>query len=219
MDYLKTLLEALRASAYSLAALILPGAFLVEVVRRAFGIEGAVPWDPPVPYITCAYVAGFTLQGVSSRMFGWQLFRKATTNDSSVKDKDQAIETARALLAKRYDVDNLPPPSVVDVALTKAGEHREVYDKFTALRDMSRSLATVFAVMTVAAGVRLVLSSASGNGLMIRECAAALVVGIVGFWGTVDRYRRLQTLPEKAIAGVFVAQHLKERLPLDNKTS
>jgi hypothetical protein len=211
METLKGLLDALRASVYNMAALMLPGAFLVEIVRRSFGIGELVPWHPPVPYLIAAYVAGFTLQGISGMVFHWAPVRRATADDAQTAARAAASATAAALLVKRYDVASIPPGSLVDVALTRAADQREVYDKFTALRDMSRALALAFALTALGAGVRLATLGETAGPLQVRGCIAGLVVGLVGFFGSVDRYRRFAELPEKAILSVLIALELKER--------
>lgn len=211
MEDLKTLIETLRTSAYTTLALLMPGALLLECLRRAADIGVLLPWTQPVPYLAAAYVAGFTLQGLSSRVFKWAWVQRLAADAHLRSELDAATVSARALITKRYAIDDVPVGSVIDIALTKAADKREIYDRFTAIRDMSRGLSVVFSLMIVAAPLRLAISWRGGDHILLRSCLVGIVVGLMGTWGSLDRYRRLQYAGEKAMMGIFLATELQER--------
>jgi hypothetical protein len=211
MDEIKGILESLRASAYNLAALLLPGALLLEIVQRAFALGALIPWSQPVPYAVAAYATGFVLQGVSCRLFARPVLRKAVALADLTRERDEAVAAARALVLRRYEVEDVPAASVVDIALTRAADKREVYDKFVAMRDMARALTVVFTVMFIAAAVRLAGAWHAKDPRLVRECAVAVAAAALGLYGAFDRLQRFQVAAEKAIVGVFIASELQLR--------
>lgn len=210
MEHLKSLFEALKSSAYSLAAILLPGALLLELVRRIFHLMAVIPWDPPVPYVVLAYVVGFVLQGAASWVFSWKRLDRILTDEEALTRKTNVIASAQSLLEKKYEVGSVPESSVIDIALTRASVHREVYDKFTALRDMARSLVIVLAVSTLAFLWRAVMAP---NGWERAAALAAAVAVAIGACGAADRYRRFRVTGDIAIVGALLASELKEKAP------
>lgn len=211
VENIAPIIDAVRSSVYSLAAILLPGALWLEVFRRTFRLEAVISWTPPIPYLALAYVVGFVLQGISSRVFLWKRIEQHVKDDGAKAELQEVSKTVQGIIVKRYDCDNIPITSTINVALTKANAHREVYDKFTALRDMARSLTVVFGMVALLTTVRIGLDVHRDRWQELGSMALVVFVSLLGVYGASDRYRRLQFCADKAILGAFVAGELKEK--------
>ena len=209
MDTLRALFDLLKNNAYEVLAILLPGAMVVEVLKRLFDKADAalrvlLTGKAELKYIGLIYVLGTVLQGLMRIITDSDWFRKL------VLRQGPAAEALRAGAAEAIQLSFTGDPSAstrarvtVAVALSKMEDKRSVYDKFTALRDMARGVCAAMVVSTVS------LSLAFGlTDLKFFDGGGALAAFVLGAVGSLWAYRRYAPLADEAICSQVIASKL-----------
>ena len=210
MEALKDLLDSIRSSVYTILSLLLPGSVILYLSQSLLQERFRLPAHT-ARFFVAAYVVGLAAQGfggVVSSVIGRivSLAREHfSKNPQGIGIKPPADETegfVKGLLDKNLG-DPIPSSATFNVALSSVHEHREVYDRFVALRDMCRGLIVACVVAFIVFVVRRdeFAASAFGGGI------AALIAGVVGL---VERYKRFSPLPRQIVFGQFIATQLKK---------
>lgn len=202
LETLKGLLEAAKATTYELLALLLPGAVILATIERTCEVE--MPFGT-IGAIAAAYIFGTALQAIADFVLKRERIAKLIEGDKSTwkTSADYALQ----LIQKKLQA--APKEATLDVCLTQVGPHRNIYDKFIALRDTARGLAfaTVFAATIVIVRKWDVLASGSSN-CAFAKVAGAVVLAVILFLAFIQRYARFQPLAHQAVYGQFIALQL-----------
>jgi hypothetical protein len=194
VESLRSLVDALKLTAYDLLAVLLPGALAVRGLSAIFpdvrvASPGAGPLVPDaLAFTALAYAAGLVAQGAGGLV-------------SRGRTPPELLEEARKVIRERYRRE-LPDALVLDFCLTKLEGRRGVYDKFVALRGMARALVVTSAVL----GVARAAVSASPDTAIAVLLATALVCGAL-----LALYRHYAPLGARAVVGMFVASESELR--------
>ncbi len=204
IEGLKSLLDAGKTTTYELLAVLLPGAIVLSSAATLIPIPIV---GGTVGELASAYILGTAVQGLASFIFGWEVFKRVL--EKQPPNWQAAHDYALKLIRLKLDKD-FPEAATLDVCLTKVGERRQVYEKFVALRDMSRGLA-VATVPLSAFLIRhnwnaLIEGGSAIGGLKVFGAIIATIVSILAF---VERYGRFNPLAQQAIYGQFIAMQLQ----------
>jgi hypothetical protein len=191
VETIKALFDALKTTTYGVTAVLLPGATVLELLRRITPLNSLVVGA--VGYVAAAYVCGSAVQGVASVLFGLPLLRRAGAGVQTQSAEEHARRILELRLGEKIDRDR-----VLDLCLSAVETRRDVYDKFIALRDMSRGLALA---AVIAAAVIAILHH--GDLLSVRY-GLALAISLLAVTGFVDRYRRFAPLGRQVIYAQFI---------------
>lgn len=197
MDALKSFLEALKATTYGVLAILLPGAAMVELFLRVMRIDALLSKAGVTSYLAVAYVAGMALQGVAAFLFSRKPFRSLSDNKL-----DQSEEHAQRILETKLG-EKVSRARLLDLCLSRVEARREGYDKFVALRDMSRALVLVCICGAVMIAIR------HGRELLTMQYGAALVACLVAAAAFLNRYRCFAPLGRQIVLAQFIAEQMK----------
>ncbi len=210
MEALKDLLDSIRSSVYTILSLLLPGSVILYLSQSLLQERFRLPAHT-ARFFVAAYVVGLAAQGfggvvssVVERIFSLarEHFSKNPQGTGAKPTADESKDFVKGLLDKNLG-DSIPSSATFNVALSSVHEHREVYDRFVALRDMCRGLIIACVVALIVLVVRKdeFTSGAFGGGIGV------LAAGVLGL---VERYRRFSPLPRQIVFGQFIAAQLKK---------
>jgi hypothetical protein len=207
MDFISKVFNILKSWFYELLAVLVPGSVIMAVWPWSITVQEHIKLSSTESLVVFAYIAGILSQGI-----GDLVTRRIDPPRASNKDyktcnalREQVARlVGRKLSAAQVQV---PDTALLGICLTHVEAKREVYDKFLALRDMSRGL-MVAAVVVGALTLRERYDVLQAWQLAV---IAALCVGsAVAFY---NRYRRYQPLAEQALYEIFLAMELKALAP------
>lgn len=179
--------------------MLLPGAVLVEIALRLTPIDGVVTRGGVVAFLASAYVAGGALQGVAAFVFSLRPLRTLSDSGNLRQSEEHAQRILEAKLGEKISRDR-----VLDLCLSRVQSKREGYDKFIALRDMSRAL--VLVAIVVAAVVLL----QHRHQLFTVRYGAVLLGCVVMALSFLERYRRFAPLARQVVFAQFIAGEMKQ---------
>lgn len=192
MDKVQPLIDSVKSLAYELLALLLPGATLLVLGQYFAG----TPVPPSaVPWIGAAYVLGLALQGGGAWLGRTRGARVLI--GGYVDQVSSAEQRAKEIVTTDFGA-SIASEHLLDVAITRAQPHRQVYDKFLALTDTTRGLALV---MVLAVGL-----ACYGARDHLDEWRSWLpMIGLVAAWGGFcERYRRFAPVASKALYATYI---------------
>lgn len=208
MDFLTKIFNILKNWFYELLAVLVPGSVLVAVLPGVISVQNAaLKFSISEALVIFAYVAGILSQGLSDLVTRRLDPPRATNKD--YKTCNTLREQVAGLVNQKLSAATVQVPieAVLGICLTHVDTKREVYDKFLALRDMSRGL---MVSVVAAAAILLWRSYASLEPWQVAGVAALALGAAVAFY---NRYRRYQPLAEQALYEVFLAMELKDPTP------
>lgn len=210
MEALKELLDSLRSSVYTILSLLLPGSIIVYLAQSLLPERFRLP--PRVAgFLVAAYVAGLAAQGfggvvpslVKRIMKAIRKYRKKDGQDAKPKSADDETEAfVKGIIDKNLGT-SIPASTTFNVTLSSVHDHREVYDRFTALRDMCRGLIVASVIALI---VLLVRRKEFSSGVFW----GAIAVLVAAAAGLNERYIRFSPLPRQIVFGQFIAAQLKK---------
>jgi len=198
LEALKALFEALKTTTYGVTAILLPGAAVLELLK----------WTTPlysvtigfVAYTGTAFICGAAVQGVASVLFSMPVLRKLTEPKGGHDGERHAQRILEEKLGEKIELAR-----VLDLCLSAVDAKRDIYDKFVALRDMSRGLA----LTSLLAAAVLVIRHHSDLGSA--RYGLSLTFSVLGAVGFVERYRRFSPLGRQAVYAQFIASEMNSR--------
>lgn len=206
MDILSKILGILKAWLYEILGVLLPGSVIVTLWPWP-----GIPAGPhlnakePIVFVGLAYIAGLACQGLGEIVTNRLV--PPRPKDKKYSTCEKLKEKTVALIKSKYSNYELPDGALVGFCLSKVGANRDTYDKFLALRDMTRALMTI----SIPAGLFIVIH---GWGSLNWKQVTAIIVGSAlaafVFYG---RFRRYQPLAEQALYEQFIALELKPPEP------
>lgn len=208
MDALKSLLELLKCYAYELVALVLPGAMLVAAANDTTGFQ---PIGGAVGLVVAAYAIGVAVQGASS-LIVHKFWKNSADPNAEV--------VALALAEAETDLGRAVPESaLLDFCLSRVGADRNVYDKFTALRDTARALGSSAPVAAALATYGHWAGIWTGSTLAGLARISSVVIGTLLFsFACFSRYQRFSPLAKNAMFGQYLALRAVEKRAAVSKT-
>lgn len=202
MDTLKSFLEALKATTYGALAILLPGAAIVELSLRVVRFDALLMKAGVISYVAVAYVAGAALQGVAAFLFARRPLRSLSNNNKLRQSEDHAQRILESRLGEKLSRER-----VLDLCLSRVETRREGYDKFVALRDMSRALVLVSIFAAAAITVR------HRHDLLTKQYGVPLLACLVAAAAFVERYRCFAPLGRQIVFAQFIAEGVKPPKP------
>jgi hypothetical protein len=209
VESIKGIVESLKVTLYEWLGIFLPGLCAVESVRVVLlPIKNVVPGSPRpdsgaslfdptsvVAYLVLAYIAGLAVQGLSALVLEKLIGRFFPSPVS--EDRQAARAVANALVK-----GDLPEDLLVSFCLSRVDTKRSAYDRFLALRDMTRALVLISAatgIEVLAADTRRV---APNHKVWL---ALGCLLATAGF---LERFIRYRPLPNQALFGLFLSAEL-----------
>lgn len=202
VDALKSFLDALKSTTYGALAMLLPGAAIVELSLRVVPINGLLTRAGVISYLAVSYIAGAAVQGVTAYLFSLRPLRSLGNSSTLRESEDHAQRILEAKLGEKVS-----RVRVLDLCLSRVEAKREGYDKFVALRDMSRGLVLVSLLAAAVIAVR------HGRELLTMQYGAALLGCLIVAAAFLERYRCFAPLGRQVIFAQFIAGEMKQSKP------
>ncbi|MDY7227714.1 hypothetical protein [Hyalangium rubrum] len=209
MDLLTKIFAVLKTWFYEILGVLVPGSLIAAFWPwNLFALEYLQPSEPLV-FIVFAYVAGLFSQGLVD-YFTRQFVPPRDSNPAYETCNLLQVQVEQLMKKKLPDVQ-LPRQALLGICLSHVESKREVYDKFLALRDMSRGLmgASLLAGALLLWQKRDTLTPWQSAGIAVFSVCAA-----VAFY---NRFRSYQPAAEQALYEMFLALELKPSASVEVK--
>ncbi len=200
MDAIRLIVELLEKESFEVLAIMVPGATLVclvSAVRLSLWRGLTFPdFSNPIAFVLCAFIAGHALQGLGRLLYHrlrLERFLRDAREGVAVESLKRLVQ---AVLKQQMNLD-VDAATAISICLSHVESRRTIYDKFTALRDMARGLATA---SLAAAG----LVAASSRAAAYPGAGRVIGLGILGFLVFHELYLLFEHLPERSVCAQYL---------------
>ncbi|NBC39888.1 hypothetical protein [Corallococcus exiguus] len=207
MDFISKVFNVLKSWFYELLAVLVPGSVIMAIWPWGVTLQRHINLSSTESLVVFAYIAGILNQGVGDLVTRRIDPPRAANKD--YKTCNALREQVARIVGQRLSAAQVqvPDSALLGICLTQVEGKREVYDKFVALRDMSRGL-----MVAAVVGGAITLGERY-NSLQAWQVAAIIALSVGTAVAFYSRYRRYQPLAEQALYEVFLAMELKTLAP------